>query len=316
MLSNFDQYRIGPLMTEHRLEFTISENPWAPTAVVAEINERYGCGLELIGLSEQAGGVSSAAFARWPDGREAAITKSTASVGRMRQSAEAVGIAAAAGIPVPRHDLVVELADGTVTVVQERLPGRHATHVDAGTVDAMVAMNDRFADLLIDRPDVPLPAAFPARELDRNPWEETLGHYNDRTRRLLRQIHDLDGELLYEMTGNDLVHTDYSFGNVLFDERGQISGVVDWNFGAERGDRRFALLCMRDHLENEGDQYEGCHKALDRVDQVLTRRLGPALLRTYSAHRALHGLHTSIKRFSHRPERIENGIRAAERYLA
>ena len=32
-------------MTDHRLEFTDSENPWAPTAVIAEINERTGSGL-------------------------------------------------------------------------------------------------------------------------------------------------------------------------------------------------------------------------------------------------------------------------------
>jgi hypothetical protein len=43
-------------MREHRLEFTASENPWGPTAVVAEINERTGSGLALVGLAEQASG--------------------------------------------------------------------------------------------------------------------------------------------------------------------------------------------------------------------------------------------------------------------
>lgn len=44
-------------MSGHRVEFTDSENPWAPTAVVAEINARNGCGLEVVGLAEQTGGL-------------------------------------------------------------------------------------------------------------------------------------------------------------------------------------------------------------------------------------------------------------------
>ena len=64
-------------MTEHKLEFTLSENPWAPTAVVAEINDHTGSGLELVGLSDQVGGTSSAAFVEWPDGRQAALTRTT-----------------------------------------------------------------------------------------------------------------------------------------------------------------------------------------------------------------------------------------------
>ena len=45
-------------MTGHRMEFTESENPWAPTAAVAEINVHTGSGLELVGLADQAGGTS------------------------------------------------------------------------------------------------------------------------------------------------------------------------------------------------------------------------------------------------------------------
>lgn len=56
-------------MRKHSLKVTAAENPWAPAAVIAEINDRTGSGLELIGLAEQQGGVSSAAFVRWPDGR-------------------------------------------------------------------------------------------------------------------------------------------------------------------------------------------------------------------------------------------------------
>ncbi len=68
-------------MSEHRLEFTDSENPWAPTAVVAETNERTGSKLEVVGLAEQTGGTSGAAFVRWPDGRESVWARGQATVG-------------------------------------------------------------------------------------------------------------------------------------------------------------------------------------------------------------------------------------------
>lgn len=301
-------------MSEHRIEFRLAENPWAPAAVVAELNERHGCGLELIGLSEQLGGVGSAAFVRWPDGRESALVRTKTPLHRMRQTAEVVELARAAGIPAPRHEFVVQLGDGAVAVVQERMPGRHATRIDAGVTDAMVAMNNRFAHLLADRPDIPYPAAFPTP--DHNPWEQTLGQYSDRSRKVLRRVRELDGSEPYAMTGDDLVHTDYSLGNVLFDEGGQISGVVDWNFGADRGDRWYALLGMRSNLRNEGDGYQGTPKALARLEEVLSTQIDPELMRIYLAHGAVHGVHISIRDFPHRPDRIERSLEAAESELS
>lgn len=299
-------------MTDHRLEFTASENPWAPTAVVAEINARTSSGLELVGLAEQAGGTSSAAYVRWPDGRDGTLTRTKTPLDRMRQTAEALALARSRGLPVPRHDLVMELADGRVAVVQERLPGRHASRVDARAVDAMVAMNDRFAGLLVARPDVPSPPAFPAP--GDHSWEQTLGRYSDRTRRVLRQIRASDDGELREITGDDLVHTDYSFGNVLFDDQGQISGVVDWNFGAARGDRRFALLGMRHHLAAEGDQYAGQQDAINHLDEILNATIEPTLLRRYWAHWTVHNVHWSI-RDNFPPERIDQDLRRAESCL-
>ncbi|MEQ4209502.1 phosphotransferase [Actinopolymorpha sp. B9G3] len=303
-------------MTEHRLEFRISENPWAPAAAVVEINERCGCGLELVGLAEQEGGVSSAAFVRWPDGRDGAISRSKLPLARMRQTAEAVNLAKAAGLPVARHELVVQLSDGLVAIVQERLPGRHATRIDARVIDAVVETNERFAHLLADRLDIPTSAAFPTPDGGGHRWEETLGQYSDRTRRVLKRLYEIDGGELYAMTGDDLIHTDYSLGNLLFDEQGEISGIVDWNFGAERGDRRYALLGMRGYLAGDGRWHEGHDAASDRLEEVLATMIEPALLRTYLAHRAVHGLHGSIENFPHRPDRIERDLRAAEMQLA
>lgn len=304
-------------MEGHRLEFRESENPWAPTAVVAEINARTGSELALVGLSEQTGGTSSAAYVRWPDGRDGALTRTATPLDRMCQTAEVMAMVRARGIPVPRHDLVLELADGRVAVVQERLPGRHASRIGRTAVDAMVAMNDRFAGLLVDRSDVPLPPAFltPRHEDHDHPWHETLGRYSERSRRVLRRFFELGGGgNASRMTGDDVVHTDYSFGNVLFDEDGQISGVVDWNFGVNRGDCRYALLGMRGHLANEGDQYEGCQDAIDRLDEVLETTIEPSLLRAYWVHRTVQGVHWAIHDHL-RPDRIDHDLDVAESHL-
>lgn len=276
----------------HRIEFTESENPWAPTAVIAEVNARTGSGLELVGLAEQTGGTSSAAYVQWPDGRPGALTRTWTPLARMRQTADVLSMVRSHGLPVPRHDLVLELADGAVAVLQERMPGRHARQVDADIIDVMVAMNDQFAGLLTDFPEVPRPPAFPPPGDHR--WQETLGRYSDQSRRLLGRLGEMDRDRAAEMTGDDVVHLDYSVGNILFDERGQISGVIDWNFGVARGDRRLALLGMLVHLTNEGDGFGAKPDATDRLEEVLAATIDPVLLRFYWAHLTAQRVHWAI----------------------
>ncbi len=298
-------------MEEHPLEFTLSENPWAPTRIVAEINERTGSSLELTGLANQVGGVSSAAYVRWPDGRAGVITRPTIPLDHTHLTAEILQLVRARGLPVPRYDLIMQSADGLVTVVQERLPGRHVTRFDAGLVEELVATNERFAGLLADRPDVPPPPQFPQLVAGEHPWRETLGRYDDRSRRILERFLEIDDGEPFEMTGGDVVHTDFSFGNVLFDDHGKVSAVVDWNFGIARGDRRFALLDLRDHLVVGCGSCEGCQEAVDRLDEILARTLGADLLRIYRIHRSVHSVHRSISN-GFRREKIEYDLEAAQ----
>ncbi|MFD2078253.1 Phosphotransferase enzyme family protein [Actinopolymorpha cephalotaxi] len=298
-------------MDEHPLEFTLSENPWAPTKVVAEINQRTGDKLELTGLSDQVGGVSSAAYVRWPDGRAGVVTRPTIPLAYMHLTAEILRMVRAHGLPVPRYDVILQLADGMVTVVQERLPGKHVTRFSAGLIEEMVATNERFAGLLADRPDVPPPPQFPRLVAGEHPWEETLGRYDERSRRILERFLEIDDGEPFEMTGDDVVHTDFSFGNVLFDDHGTVSAVVDWNFGIARGDRRFALLDMRDNLVIERRSSEGFQEAVDRLDEILAATLGEDLLRIYRIHRSVHSVHRSISN-GFRPEKIEYDLEAAQ----
>jgi hypothetical protein len=97
----------------HKVEFRLSENPWAPTAVIEEVNARTGSGLVLTGLADQVGGTSSAAFVAWPDGRESAMTRTSTPVAEMRQTAAVLNEVRRQGLPVPAHQLVWGFPMGT-----------------------------------------------------------------------------------------------------------------------------------------------------------------------------------------------------------
>jgi aminoglycoside phosphotransferase (APT) family kinase protein len=283
-------------MTEHRMEFTASENPWAPTAAVAEINDRTGSDLELIGLADQAGGTSSAAYVRWPDGRECALTRTDISLDWMRRTAEVLSMARAEGFPVPRHDLVIDLSDGRLAVVQERLPGQPANRVDASMIESMVLANEQFAGFLASRKNAPdLPFFLRPNEIDDQLWRQALETYSNRSRLLLRRIMEIEGIDRPEMTAHDLVHPDYGLGNVLFDETGNITGIVDWNGGATRGDRRFALLKLAINIAAEGEQYGVRPVARNRLDEIVNTMIDPVLLRLYWAQWTLRKVSHAIQ---------------------
>lgn len=261
-----------------------------PARLVAEVNDRAGCDLSLVAVAEH--GVSGGAvYVRWPDGRDGVVTRSPVSVARMEQTAEVLADARAAGLPVPRHDLIVELEDGVVALVQERLPGAPATRVDADVIDAMVAMNERFAGLLANRRDVPiLPMCLQRGGLG-EPKHRVLDNHSSRSRRLLHMIYEIGDSEPHEMSGDDLVHPDYTFGNVLYDDRGQVSGVVDWNWGIGRGDRHLALIRIYIDLFWGRLYPGGVHKsAFERLDEQVEDRIDPLVLRMYWAHITLNQL--------------------------
>lgn len=152
-------------------------------------------------------------------------------------------------------------------------------------IDAMVAMNERFAGLLAGRPDVPiLPLCLQGSGLGQ-PKHQLLENHSVRSRRLLHKIHEIGEEEPHEMSGDDLVHPDYTFGNVLYDDRGQVSGVVDWNWGISRGDRHIALVRIYIDLFWSTLYPGNVHQsAFERLDQVLEQFVDPHLLRMYWAH--------------------------------
>jgi hypothetical protein len=163
----------------------------------------------------------------------------------------------------------------------------------------MLAVNEQFAGLLAERTDVRIPPLFLRESGLVVPRHELLEGYSDRSRKLLGRIREVGAAEHNEMVGNDLVHPDFTVPNVLFDDTGQISGVVDWNLGVARGDRRWALIKLRFDLtwaaaSPGGEQTSTQPDAIERVDRAIESSIEPDLLRTYWAHWTLVQLHWAI----------------------
>ncbi len=262
---------------------------------VRALNERAGCNLALVGLVER--GQSGAAYVRWPDGRNSVVTTALTSLEHMHQTSEVLAAVKANGLPVPEHEVLLPLDDGTIAVVQERLPGSTVTAPDTAHVDAIIALNERFAGLLATRPDIPTPRLSLGRPTDAIPTEPIERH-SARARRLLHHIRDTatGGP---DIEGDDLVHVDLTVPNVLFDADGGISGLVDWNYGVARGDRHHGLVKLLHNLSHaaiaaDSDQ-RPTQQAVEHVAKVVATTLDPATLHRYWAHQTLNMLYSSIR---------------------
>jgi aminoglycoside phosphotransferase (APT) family kinase protein len=286
--------------------------------LVHGIRVRTGCDLTYLGQAAL-GETFGAAFVAWPDGQQGVVTRATVPAARMRQTADVLELARSLGLPVPRLDLIVELDDDVVAVVQERLPGRPAAFVDADVIDALVAANDCLADLLHGRLDVPGPAMYLSESAPVHPRHEMLEQHSRRSRELLRRIRAIGRRQSKEMPGHDLVHPDFTVPNVLLDGDGQVTGMIDWNNGALRGDRRFALVKLLFDLTWDGQGEQGGRHhiqpcALRRLDTILHDTVETELLQTYWAHWTLVMLHWTIRNGD--TDAIDLHLRLGERGLS
>ncbi|HZX03148.1 phosphotransferase family protein [Kribbella sp.] len=247
------------------------------------VNGRTGAGLEFVGRA--AGGQVGAAFVRWPDGRDAVLTRGSGGIDEVRRTAEVLAAARARGLPVPEYQLLADLGDA-VGVVQERLPGRPPQKVDRPLLEAMIALADRFAGIA---PALPAPPLYLLESGPGYCLHESLERYDDRTRRLLGRIHEIGRAEPEGMTGDDLVHLDFHTANVLVDDTGNLTGIVDWD-GIGRGDRHFGLVTLRfdAHVRMAGAD-------LGWFDELLESRLSPGALRRYWAHMMLRQVDWSIR---------------------
>ena len=264
--------------------------------LLRRINNHVGTDLRRVGRSAT-GTLGGAMFIEWPDGRPGVITRFHGSLYEARRTASVLAEARNAGLPVPRHELILDI-DGGVLMVQERLPGCAPTEVTPTVIDTIVDLNDRFANLLDDRPDVPLLPLCLDGSGDPYPRHEVLASHSSRSRRLLDAIRATGASGPRTMIGTDLVHIDLTTPNILFDATGSITGVVDWNLGAHRGERHPALVKTRFELEwgLHSPAPEPAEIAVAaRLDEILQHRLAPDILRAYWAHRVLYQLHFALQ---------------------
>lgn len=281
--------------------------------LVAQVNGMTGLDLELIGVSRQ-GEQGGAAYVRRPDGRTGVITYAERSVDRMRQTADVLDRAKAAGLPVPAMDFIGRLPDGRVAVLQEKLPGVHITRIDIPLLDALVEVNGRSIGLLTDRPDVPTPD-LGLRPAGPDPRQAALRTYDDRTRSMLTRIFAVGRAVPEELPGHDLVHPDLARGNVLTED-GRITGLVDWSSGALRGHRAFALVSLRSDLEwralfNSTEWVPD--SVVHRLDDVLRSTVEPDVLNACWAHWTLHKAFAAIEAGA--PGELELWLRLGEAWL-
>lgn len=284
--------------------------------LVSAVNRRTDAALTAVGRAEE-GRLGGAIYAEWPDGRPAVLTRCLVPLAEARRTADVLAHVRARGLPVPRHDLVVALADGVV-FVQERLPCAPRQRLTTRRIDAIVEINDRFAGALADRPDVPVrPLGQYRRARGAQGSRHTaLRRYGTRGLRVLDEILRLCGRRPTETTETDLVHIDLTAANVLFDECDTATAVVDWNLGAYRGDRHFALVKTRFDREwfvrsPDADPVETAAAA--HLDGILADRIPAETLRIYWAHWMLYQLDRAIR--TNAAEAVEWHLEMAESRL-
>jgi hypothetical protein len=286
-------------------------------ALLAELRAHTGTALELVGPLP--GGQVGAALVRWPDGRESVLTHwgdaSDEAWARIERTGELLDHARDSGIPTPRYELVTRLPD-RIAVVQERLAGTPPATVDVPLVEAMVEIAGRGAGLLRGRPDVPSVELYLLRSGPGFCVHASLAEYDERTRRLLALIRRIGSESPSAMSGDDLVHLDFTTGNVLVDRTGAVTGVVDWD-GLGRGDHRFALVTLRFDLAapaRDAQDRSARAAAARWLDARLDAVLDPATLRMYWAHMGLRLVDWAIRH--HGPDDVDRWLTVAASRLA
>jgi aminoglycoside phosphotransferase (APT) family kinase protein len=239
------------------------------------------------------GGQVGASYVRWPDGHRSVLTWQPAGdAASARQACALLEVARTSGVPAPRYELVQEVPSAVV-IVQELLPGRLPTALGRRTVESMVALNRRCRGLLADRHDLPAPSLYLLTDGPGFCLHEPLARYGRRTAALLAQIHEIGAAGPEQLSGDDLVHLDFHPENVLIDEAGTVTGVVDWD-AIGRGNGDFDLITLRfdlarrapdlgrrlgeqlaDHVPEEVARVCWAHMSLRLVDWSI-RHLTPA----------------------------------------
>lgn len=276
-------------------------------ALVEAVNRAAGADLRMVGRADH--GEVGAAYLEWPDGEPGVLTGSGATYTELAQTQRVLAQASVAGLLVPEYRLVADLGEKRA-IVQTRLPGTPPAVVTDETVTQMMTFLDQAAGLGGGAPplDLYLTSSGPGFCL-----HETLERHSSRTRGLLTRIREIGADGRSE-DGRDLVHLDFHCGNILVDQTGRLTGVVDWD-GYGRGDRRLALVTFF---------FDLAHSRRFRPDRYLVTDSGgildrlaeanPEDVRRWWAHMSLRQVDWTI-RHDHPPAEVEHYLDFTERGL-
>lgn len=261
--------------------------------IVATINERSGAGLVLRGRAAT-GKLGGALWVWWPDGRPGVVTVFGGDATTAHRVAASLNELAAGGLPVPRHELVVDLGEHVV-FVQERLPAPPPRRFSTAQVDAIWAVNERFARAatMLSRVSSVRDWFLPVGGPGYDPVTRSAATHSRRAEAVVAGLVDVASSRLDLLDGSDVVHVDLNAANVLFDSDDRATGVVDWNLGLFAGPRHLALVQTR--LDREwfvrGDAPDPDETAAaSYLDRLLAERVDPERLRAWWASWLLHGL--------------------------
>lgn len=272
-------------------------------ALVAAINDAFG--LRLVYRGPARGGNVGAGFVSDAAGRRFVLTWApNAAVGRHQQIAGLLDGARARGIPAPRYERVLQVGTD-VAILQELLRGRAPGRVTPELIEAMLAVNQRCRGALLGRDDVATPQLYLRASGPGFCLHEPLLAYSARTRRLLRRVQEIGAAAPNALAGYDLVHLDFQPANVLVDESGALTGIIDWD-GAARGDADFDLVVLLFGLHASGD----CAATITCLRERLHTHVPPDLLRAYWAHMGLRMVDWAIRHYG--PRDVDTWLQLAE----
>jgi hypothetical protein len=219
------------------------------------------------------------------------------------------------GVPIPEYPFVGTIGEWTVSA-QLMLPGHGWEALDShGARVAPYQLVDRVFECV----DAAAGIVGPPPSRPQRGWGEfmiqtlTTGQdgwamhapmrsWSARSAAVLERIEAVgaDAEVAWFPT-NGLVHLDLHTGNLLAEDDGTLTGIIDWE-GACAGDHRFDLASFAFDLEGAGQ------KIWDRVEPLIE----PRLLRAYVAHMTLKFTDWAIR---HHADDVPRQLDRAERVL-
>jgi len=222
---------------------------------------------------------------------------------------ELMGLAQDWGVPAPRYERVIPLADGSAAILQERVHGVPVTTATPALVDHVLGLAEIRRNLVagtrFDGRPFPLHLMTSGRGFCHH---EPMRTHSVATRALLERIEAIGAEYGDELAGSDLVHFDYTLGNVLVRAHDPdcVAAIVDWH-GARGGDLAIDLAILRFDLS-----WRAPALGLD-VEATLRNEVDDATFLKVWAHASLRMIDWSIRH--HESDVVDYWIEFAHRHL-